>query len=68
MRVQLFDYSDDALHEAPMGPPCDFGEAFPLGSIDYVERACMFDELERVGRAWTGGGAAPLLLVMRTAE
>ena len=58
MRVKIYDYvgADEVYRDT-----CDLSEAAP-DSDDYQ---LTLAELQLMGRAWVGGGAAPLVLLIR---
>ena len=62
MRVRIYDYTDDGAEvyrrEAELVDVFGDGKADP----DYYKAGM---ELATVGRYWIGGGAAPLVLLMR---
>jgi len=63
MKVKIFDYTDGS--ETPVlseGGECDLRECFPDDDEEYQ---AALDALKAEGRYWTGGGAAPLVLLMK---
>jgi hypothetical protein len=67
MRVNLYhvDYSMSGESLEWTGTAADFASNNDMADSDY---AAMRNELERAGRYWIGGGAAPLFLLMRARE
>lgn len=60
MRVKTY-HIDNAGNET-FQSACDHSNCFP---DDAEEAALALDQLRHTGRYWTGGGAAPLFLLMR---
>ena len=67
MRVNLYhvDYSTSGESFEWSGSAADFASKNEMADSDY---AAMRNELEKSGRFWLGGVAAPLFLVMRARE
>jgi hypothetical protein len=66
MRIRIYD-TDNSGAET-LRCECDFDEAFPCHPDhpnDNPERPLAYQELRDTGRYWIGGGAAPLVLLMR---
>lgn len=66
MIVKIFDY--DPVNGEVFRAECDLHECFPDDSRDVVgnsEFLIALGELQRSGRYWVGGGAAPLVLLQR---
>lgn len=59
MKVKIYDVADDGTET--FRAECFLGEAFE----DHAEYQNAWFELLRSGRYWLGGGAAPLVLLMR---
>ena len=59
MKVRLYDYTE---HGEVYRCTCDLAECFP---DDDAELRAAVSELSTTGRYWTGGGAAPIVLLMR---
>ena len=60
MRVKLFDIDDSGRETFRC--ECDLDDCFDGGD---GEASVAHAELSQIGRYWTGGGAAPLVLLMR---
>jgi hypothetical protein len=66
MIVKIFDY--DPVAGEVFRAQCDLHECFPDDSRDpngVSEFLVALGELNRSGRYWVGGGAAPLVLLQR---
>ncbi len=61
MRVRIYEVNQQTGAETLRGE-ADFTEALPEPND---EQALAYQELRESGRAWIGGGAAPLILLMR---
>lgn len=59
MRVRVLDYPEGGAET--LRCVCDLADCFP---DDPEEQRHARAEIERAGRYWTGGGAAPLVLIM----
>lgn len=62
MNVKIYDVN--GYGEETLRSECDLLECFPDGALDdeYLQALA---ELRDAGRFWVGGGAAPLVLLMR---
>jgi hypothetical protein len=64
MRVRIYD-CDEAGNET-LRCECELGECFPDHPMQHSdEYYTALNELKKVGRYWTGGGEAPLVMLMR---
>lgn len=61
MKVKVYDIDKDDYKET-LRTTCDLVECFPDRDAAYYV-AIM--ELNRMGRCWCGGGAAPMTLLMK---
>jgi len=59
MRIKITDDNEATWRE------CDLRDAFPDDDEEYEAAHA---ELTQTGRYWAGGGAAPLMLIMRVRE
>lgn len=64
MRVNVFDVN--ACGEETLRCVCDLADCFPDDMGDEYEQARV--ELRDAGRFWIGGGAAPLVLLIRVTD
>ena len=62
MKVKVYDVDSETFAET-FRAECDLSECFP---DDDYDRHMAAAELQVCGRTWVGGGAAPLVLLMRT--
>jgi hypothetical protein len=62
MHVKIYDIDDNG--NETFRSLCDLRECFPIGPDTSAEYIVAHDELDRVGRYWVGGGAAPLVLMI----
>ena len=60
MRVKVFDYDKDGTET--LRSECELRECFP---DDEEEYHTVFVTLTKDGRYWTGGGAAPLVMLKK---
>ena len=60
MRVRCYDVDEDGGER--LRTECELDECYP-DDPETLARAS--NELERAGRYWDGGGAAPVVLLMR---
>ncbi len=66
MQVKIYDV--DSQGNEAFRAQCDLHDCFPDDSRDEngnSEFLAALNELTRSGRVWIGGGAAPLVLLMR---
>lgn len=63
MRVKVYQYTEGKPEE--FLTECDLTEALPTPD---AEQALAYQELRDHGRCWVGGGASPLILLMRVRE
>jgi hypothetical protein len=62
MRVNVYDHDQNTGEESLQARNVDLEECFPNDRVAYYTAR---EELERAGRYWVGGGAAPLVLLLR---
>lgn len=62
MRVKVIDYDDN---DEILRCVCDLQDCFPDDDEGYHLAR---NEIDRSGRCWVGGGAAPLVLLMPEGE